>query len=219
MASTHTPPEAPPPEPVPGDEQTEPSRRKRLGYLLRHSKLWLVALILLALAAAVAAGSLAIFTSSSANPDNTASSGILTQSNSKDDAAILTALRMVPGDTRTGTVTITNTGDVDGNFRVSDQDLTNFNSTGAATTTPPLFSDVLELTIQDETTGTEIYKGPIADLGTRDIPGSSGTAWEPSEAHDFTFTVRFVPTGSDATDNTYQGTKTTVQYNWDATST
>jgi hypothetical protein len=216
VASTQTPPPAASPQ-TPGGEQ--PSRRERVGYLLRHSKLWLVALILLAVAAAVAAGSLAVFTSSSASPNNTASSGILTQSNSKDGAAILTALKMVPDDTRTGTVTIKNTGDVDGNFRLSDQDLTNYDTSGAVTTKAPKFSDVLELTIQDDTTSTQIYKGPIASLGSRPIPGTSKAAWQGGESHDFTFTVKFNATGSDATDNTYQGTKTTVQYNWDATST
>jgi len=43
----------------------------------------------LLLAVAVAAGSLALFTSSSANPSNVASAGTLSQDNSKKGAAIL----------------------------------------------------------------------------------------------------------------------------------
>jgi spore coat-associated protein N len=219
MASETTPTEVP--EPAPEAEREQASGRQRIGYLLRHSKAWLVALILLAVAVAVAAASFALFTSSSANPNNETSAGILSQSNSKDNAAILTATKMVPNDTRTGTVTIKNTGDVDGNFRLSHQDLKNYNSGGAVTTTAPLFSDVLELTVRDDTTSKTVYNGPIANLGTRTIDGTSGagTPWKPSESHDFTFTVLFKSTGSDTTDNTYQGTKTTVQYNWDATST
>ena len=203
--------------PVTGEEDV--GGRARVGYVLRHSKGWLIALILLAVAVAVAAASFALFTSSSANPDNSFSAGILTQSNSKDNAAILSASKLVPGQTQTGTVTITNTGDVSGDFKLSDQDLKNFTKGGTETTTGALLSDQLVLTIRDDTTNNQLYSGPIKSLGTVAIPGTDGPEpWSKDESHDFTFSVKFQATGSDATDNTYQGTKTTVQYNWDATS-
>ena len=204
-----------PPETV---DDEEVGARKRFGYLMRHSKLWLAALILLLVVGVAVVASQALFTSSSANANNEASAGILTQDNSKSDAAILTALNMVPGQNRTGTVTIKNTGSVDGTFRLSDSDLTNYDRSGAVTTTQPLFSDVVRLTVFDNTTNTEVYNGPIDALNTVTVDGTSETAWKPDESHDFTFTVTFVTTGSDAQDNDYQGTKTKVTYNWDATS-
>lgn len=229
MASTpSTPPRgsgspagAPPEGELPTGHSEDPGRRERVGYLLRHSKLWIGAFLLLALAVAVAAGSLAVFTSSSANPGNTASAGILSQDNSKDGAAILTTPKMVPGQTSEGTVTITNTGDVAGTFSVSQSNLTNFKADGSvASGTDAQFSDVLNLTIQDDTTGTVVYNGPIESMPATTIAGTGGpgTGWAAGEAHDFTFTVEFESTG-DAADNTYQGTKTTIQYTWNAVST
>src|SRR4051812_49944210 len=100
-------------------EQEQVSGRERLGWLARNTKLWLGALILLLLAIVVAAASGAIFTSSSANPENTFTAGNLSQSNSRPNVAILKATEMVPGDAETGQVTITNTGDVSGHFRLS----------------------------------------------------------------------------------------------------
>lgn len=216
-----TPSGAPPgEEPSPGRSEEEPSGRERVGYLLRHSKLWIGALVLLALAVAVAAGSLAVFTSSSANPGNTASAGILSQDNSKDGAAILTTPKMVPGETSEGTVTIENTGDVAGTFSVSQSNLTNFKADGAvASGADAQFSEVLNLTIEDDTTGAVVYDGPIDGMPATPIDGTggAGSAWEAGESHDFTFAVEFESTG-DAADNTYQGTKTTVDFNWSAVS-
>jgi hypothetical protein len=99
------------------------SGRERVGWLVKHSRLWLGALVLLILAFVIAAASGAVFTSSSANPDNTFTSGNLSQSNSRPNVAILRAENMVPGDSETGDVTITNSGDVTGNFRLESSGL------------------------------------------------------------------------------------------------
>ncbi len=70
----------------------------------------------LLVAAAVAVGSGANFNSTSANPSNVFTAGTISHSNSKANAAILTATNMVPGDTSTGTVDIKNTGSASGTF-------------------------------------------------------------------------------------------------------
>lgn len=221
MATHTTPPDAPEraPEGAPVPEQEEEAgRRERAFYMLRHSKRWLVALILLLIAVAVAAGSLAVFTSSSANPNNTVSGGILTQDNSKDEAAILTATDMVPGQTETGTVTIENTGNVEGTFTLSDSDLTDTPGSNGGN-----LSQVLDLKVVDNTTGATVYDGPFNAMNTVSLPGTSEAAWQESEAHDFTFTVTFRQGGQPGSgttgDNAYQGSRVTITYNWDAVST
>ena len=77
------------------------------------------AFVVLMLAAAVAVGSGANFNSTSANPSNVFCAGTVSHSNSKTNAAILTASNMVPGGSATGTVDIKNTGNVTGNFSLT----------------------------------------------------------------------------------------------------
>jgi hypothetical protein len=212
---------------APETEPKEPgkvSRRARLRYMLRHSKLWLVALTLLAITAAVTAGSRAIFTSSSANANNEVSSGILAQSNSSADSgtAILTARNMFPGDTATGTVTIKNTGTVAGTFTLSDSNLVDTPGANGGN-----LSSVLLLTVRDNTTNADVYNGGFNGVPTPPtpppliaLPGTSGSKWAVNETHNFTFTVRFPDSGQPPSattgDNAYQGSNVTVTYNWNA---
>ena len=79
----------------------------------------LVALAGLMVAAALAVGSGANFNSTSANPSNVFTAGTISHSNSKANAAILTASNIVPGNTTTGTVDIKNTGSATGTFTLS----------------------------------------------------------------------------------------------------
>ena len=205
---------APPMDTAPDPTAEErPSGRKRLGWLLRNSKLWIVALIVLGLAAAVAVASVSVFTSSSANPNNTFSAGNLSQSNSKNGAAILTAAGMVPGDSEDGRVTIENNGDVDGKFTLSASDLSDTPGPNGGK-----LSDVLKLKVVD-TFGIPrtLYNGkynamPAIDLGT----------WSKGEQHTYEFTVTFpdsgVPGSPTTGDNAFKGSSTKIQFNWDATS-
>jgi spore coat-associated protein N len=189
------------------------SGRKRLGWLLRHSKMWILALVVLAIAAALATASVSLFTSSSANPDNTFTAGSLSHSNSKEGAAILTATNMVPGGAQTGQVTIRNTGDVSGRFRLSSSNLTDTPGPNGGR-----LSEVLTLQVVDSSgTPTTIYDGnfnamPSTDLGT----------WVKDEEHTYEFTVTFpnggVPPSATTGDNAYKGSSTKIQFNWDATS-
>jgi hypothetical protein len=200
------------PLPETGSEE-HVSGRKRLGWLLRNTKLWIVALVLLALAAGLAVASVSLFTSSSANPQNTFTAGALSHSNSKEGAAILTATGMVPGETETGRVTIENTGDASGKFRLSKSNLTDTPGPNGGK-----LSEVLRLKVVD-TTGIPrtIYYGAYNAM-----PSISLGTWDQDEQHTYEFRVTFpeggVPPSATTGDNAYQGSSTKIQFNWDATS-
>ena len=125
----------------------------RWGVLMRNPKRLIIALVLIVVAISAAAFASATFTSTSANPGNLATTGSLLIENS-EDGAILTATGLVPGDTRNGSVTISNVGDSAGNFSLTTEDLVD------TPPTPPL-SGRLDLLIEDITvpaTPTETYK-------------------------------------------------------------
>jgi hypothetical protein len=208
--STPTKPPAAPAEA--GTSQEEVSARERLGWLGRHTKLWLGALVLLILAIVIVSASGAMFTSSSANPENTFTAGNLSSSNSRPNVAILSAVDMVPGDTETGDVTITNTGDVSGRFRLA--------SSGITDTVGPnggKLSTVLQLKIDDTTAGRTVYNGKFDAMPAQDL-GS----WPAGAAHKFTFTVTFpeggVPPSATTGDNAYKDSSTKIDFTWSATS-
>jgi hypothetical protein len=205
-------PTKPPAEPAEaGTGQQEVSARERLGWLGRNTKLWLGALLLLILAIVVAAASGAMFTTSSANPENTFTAGNLSSSNSRPNVAILSAADMVPGDSANGEVTIANTGDVSGRFRLA--------SSGISDQPGPnggRLSEVLQLKIVDGTS-TIVYNGdfdamPAQDLGT----------WPAGQQHQYTFTVTFpeggVPSSATTGDNAYKDSSAKIDFTWSATS-
>src|SRR5436305_7105037 len=104
-------------------------------------------LFVLLLAATMAVGSGANFNSTSANPGNMITAGTLSHDNSKPGAALLTVTKLRPGQTdSTGTVTLTNTGDVDGVFSLSK---TVVSDSLSSTTTP--FASKLRLKVEDLT--------------------------------------------------------------------
>src|SRR3954463_9910570 len=110
------------PEPAQDKDVAASTEPERVGFggLWKQRKWWLIgSLVLLLVAAIVVVASGAVFSSSSANPSNEFSAGVLKQSNSKRGDAILTAEKMVPGEVVTGDVTIKNTGDVKGTFTLN----------------------------------------------------------------------------------------------------
>lgn len=84
----------------------------------RRSRRLLVPLATLAAAGALFVGSGADFTSTSENSASAVTSGTLTQSNSRDGQAIFNVGNIKPGDTVTGSVTISNTGSLPADFEV-----------------------------------------------------------------------------------------------------
>lgn len=209
--STPTKPPAQPAEA--GTTSEEVTGRERVGWLVKHTRLWLGALVLLILAIAIAAGSGAIFTSSSANPENTFTSGNLEQSNSRPNVAILHAEGMVPGDAETGEVTITNTGDVSGDFRLASSGIVDHPGPNGGK-----LSQALNLKIVDTSDGnTEIYSG---DFGA--LPAKNLGSWPAGQAHKYAFTVTFpdsgTPSGPTTGDNAFKDAATQIDFTWTATS-
>jgi spore coat-associated protein N len=180
---------------------------KRAGIMLsRHRYLTLAAVALLVAAGAVAAFSGAAFSYKTANPSNTFTAGILTHSNSANNAAILTVgpALMKPGDTKTGTVTITNTGNLAGVFSVT---LTP-NSIVESHPNGGVMSDVLTLKIDDITgPGPDVqkYTGLLKNLSNCDLGEFASGA-----AHTYRFTVTFPA----SCDNTFQNSSLTCGFDW-----
>jgi hypothetical protein len=208
--STPTRPSSPP---APAASATEtapeqPDTRARLGWLLRNYKLWIVALVLLLLAAAVAVGSLAVFTSSDANAGNMVATGNLEVTS--DDGAILNVTGLVPGESGSGTVAVENSGDVEGVFTLSASNLSD-------TPASPALSERLDLVIVDAANpGNPVYQGKLAGV----VPASPrplGT-WNGGEKHTFEFTVTFPGSGTPAEDNPLKSARSELTFSWDARS-
>ncbi len=190
---------------------------QRVTALWQASPLKLVsALCVLLLAAMMAVASGASFTSTSANGGNIVTAGNLTHSNTKAPGAILDVTGLKPGQSDTGTVDITNTGDVDGVFSLSKSGILN------SDTGNPL-SAKLDLLIEDlgdpsaPTAAVEKYNSKLGAMGVIGL----GT-WASDEAHRYRFTVTFpdggTPSSPTTGDNAYKGDNVTVTYNWESVS-
>jgi spore coat-associated protein N len=183
----------------------------------RISALWqaspsklLGALLALALAAMMAVASGATFTSTSANAGNIVTAGVLSQANSKAPGAVLNVSGLAPGHSDSGTVTITNTGDVAGVFTLGKSDVVDSDAAN------PL-SSKLDLVVTDVTTSTPVYSGKLGAMGAR----PAGTL-APGASRTYDFTVTFpdggVPAGPTSGDNAYKGDDVTVDYLWESVS-
>src|SRR3954447_12402887 len=192
----------------------------RIKLLAASPRRALAALATVLVAVGLTAASGANFSAQSANPSNTFTAGTLSMLNSKDNAAILTASNMRPGDPATsGTVDIKNTGSLSGPFTLSKGTVSN--SDGAN----PM-SDKLNLTVVDRgdfSSGTPVcgdagdvqkYSGTVSDMGTAGhTVGALGT-FAANEKHRYQFSVAL----DASADNNYQGDDSTVQFLWNATS-
>jgi hypothetical protein len=162
------------------------------------------------LASSFLVGSGAVFTTTSANPSNIFTAGVLTQSNSKDAAAILTASLMKPTDVKSGSVTIQNTGDIAGDFTLSMVKTADVAGTNAGA---GHLYNVLSLKIEDG--ATIVYNGRLDAFSS----ASLGT-YAAGASHTYTFTVTFpnggTPGSNTTGDNIYQGSTTTVEFDWTA---
>jgi len=176
----------------------------------------LVAIGGLMVAAAVAVGSGANFNSTSANPSNVFTAGTITHSNSKTNAAILTASNIVPGNSATGTVDIKNTGSASGTFTLAHT---------AAVDTPasPGLSKKLTMTVMDMgdpacvtacPAAVSVYTGLMSAMPVTIPLGVSAAG----VSHRYQFTMSFPDGGINGADNAYQGASTTVEYSWSSTS-
>jgi len=182
--------------------------RSRLQILASQPRLALGALLTLLLAAGAVVGSGADFTASSANPSNTFAAGTLSIANSKEGVAVLTASDLRPGDAaEPGTVTIRNSGSLEGDFELKRDGVTNSDADH------PL-DEQLNLTVTDCGTtcgdGDDVEKYddlPLADMPTIDL----GTFAAGAER-----TYRFDVELSESAGNEYQGGSSTVEFDFDA---
>ena len=160
--------------------------------------------ILLPLATALAAGAIAVgsgatFTSTSANSLSAVTSGTLSQSNSKDDAALFNLTNIKPGDTVNGALTIRNTGSLPATFSLTETASTN----GFA-------GSALTLVVTNTTTDTTVYSGTFGGLvdGTKNDLGLIA----PGASNNFAFSVKLA---ADAP-NSQQGKTASASYTWDS---
>ena len=172
------------------------------------------ALLMLLVAAGLAVGSGASFTSQTASPGNMITAGALTANNDKKnngtEGAIFHADNMKPGDTVTGTVTVSNTGNVDGDFSLS-MAAPSLSGTGSDLSNR-LHLKVEALDSSDAVTGTPIADTVISSVGTS--PVSLGT-WTGNTNHKYRFTVTW-PTGLTG-DNAYMSSGVSMDFTWSAT--
>jgi hypothetical protein len=159
------------------------------------------------MAVAVVIGSGASFTASSANPSNVFSTGTLAMSNTPSGMSV-TVTNMVPGDQHTGSVTIKNTGDVQGHFYLEP---------AFVTEDTKKIAEYLDLSIVDEKDNV-VYEGKLSALPQEDLK-----TWTADEEHTYTFKVSFPDAkrlaaldgaGGVGNDNQYMGATTTVDFNW-----
>jgi hypothetical protein len=182
----------------------------RLAVLSGHPKRTLASLAALMVAAALVVGSGAVFSSQTANPSNTFASGVLSQSNSKANSAVLQVSQIVPGSNTShassGTVDVKNTGTVGGVFTlgesgVVDQDSADGAAGNGTSRSANKLSDQLKLVVQDcgafsgntppscpadsdVTTGVK-YSGVVSGVGS----SQALSTYAVSEQHRYKFLV------------------------------
>ncbi|HYY34403.1 MAG TPA: TasA family protein [Gaiellaceae bacterium] len=180
-------------------------------FVARHPLRLLGALAALTTAVAVAVGSSASFTATSANPSNTFAAGTLSILNSKEGLAVLTASNMKPGDSANGTVDVQNTGSLSGAFTLSRSNISDSDGSNP-------MSAKLDLVVKDcgdFSSGTPTcdagdpvkYSGTIAAMGSVAL----GT-FAANEKHRYEFAVTF----NSSAGNAYQGDSSSVQFDWNA---
>lgn len=181
--------------------------------------------VLLSIAAvAVASMSLAAsganFSAQSANPNTQFTAGDLSHSNSKDNAAVLTASRLVPGGApAVGTVDIANTGDVAGTFTLAASGLvdTDVDTNAGATK----LSGRLDLKIEDlgdpavtpAPAATTVYTGKLDG-----VPVTALGRFAAGEKHRYRFTVTFPDSGVKGGENGYKKDSAKIDFTWESVS-
>ena len=134
--------------------------------------------------------------------------GSLTLSNDKEGAAVLSLGGMRPGDSVTDTVTLGNTGTLDGDLSLSTSNLLDTPGNGGG-----VLSGELDLRIRDVTapgSPVVVYNGKIDAL----TPVALGTLAAGS-SRQYEFRVVFPDAGPGA-ENAFQGSAVSVQFDWTA---
>lgn len=127
-----------------------------MSYLAQNPRRTLAALGTALLAVAVAVGSGATFSTHKPSAANVVASGSLIQTNDKDGLVIFTRSNMKPGDTATGTVSVTNSGTLAGDFTLKQVNASSTFSDGMMT---------LRIVEQRGTTSRVVHNGDIDTVG------------------------------------------------------
>jgi spore coat-associated protein N len=172
------------------------------------------ALMMLLLAAGLAVGSGASFTASTASPGNMVTAGALTIDNNKKDSgtqsAIFNISDMRPGQSSSGTVTVTNTGSVPGVFNLA---LSGTTPGGAGSNLANrLHLKVEELDGLGAVTGTPFADAVVNTMGSTNALGT----WNGGDSHTYKLTVSW-PSGLSG-DDAYQGSTLQLDFAWNAVS-
>jgi hypothetical protein len=201
---------------------------KRMKVLFGQRRIMVLAtLAILVLTAAALIASSASFTATTSNPDNTFTAGVMSLGNSKDVAGVHHAIfdtavmdnEMKPGDTASGSVTITNGPDVSGKVLLSTSALTSLAGTNGGQ-----LRDALDVVITNTTAEPDyvVYAGPIDTVPDDSWTKADNATWAAGEPNTFTFLVTFRDGGAPGSpttgDNVYQGTDMSIQFDWEAIS-
>ena len=180
----------------------------RLHALVAHPRRTLAALAVVLAAVGITVGSGASFTASAANPGNVFTTGTLTIGNTPA-SALLTAGSLKPGDTATGTVDITNTGSLAGDFALKTANTTGYAALLAQMDLVVLDCGAWTVSATGCSSGTTtIYTGKVSGLTNASLGSYAGGI-----KHRYKFTAT-LPAG---TNDTFQGKTATVDFTWSAT--
>lgn len=139
-----------------------------------------------------------------AEPATLFATGAAQVANSKDGSAILSGA-LGPGDSLTGTVTISNAGSAAGAFTLQLSHLTDTPGPGGG-----FFSRELDLAVDDVTNAAAplaVYRGRLNSLG----PTALGS-FAPGSSRVYRFTVSWTPAG--AVDASFYGSTMSVEFDW-----
>ncbi len=168
----------------------------------------LVPLATLAIAGAIAVGSGATFTSTTAST-TAVSSGAVTHAN---DVSKLDIGNIKPGDTIKGTVTVTNTGSLDSTLSLRQVSATN-----------GFVADDLQLTLTHTDSGTALtaatpfYTGDFAKFATKDLGALAADPDGSGPAKGGSATVQWAVTLKQSAANANEGKSATANYEWVST--
>ena len=128
----------------------------------------LVPLATLLAAGAVAVGSGATWTSNSES-SVAVTAGSIIHANSTTGETALTITKLQPGESASGTVKITNTGDLDSDLTITQSGVTNTFSDLGPDGLAGTADDVSDLTLTVSQDGTELYTGPFDGWTASDL--------------------------------------------------
>lgn len=161
----------------------------------------------------------AAFNYKTVNPASTFTAGSIHHINSKGGSSVFaTNPLMIPGDTLTGSVVITNDGNLPGFFKADVSNIVDTPGVNGGN-----LSSVLTLLIKDG--ATTVYSGSLAGLTSVTLDGDLATpgiqampASGANSAHTYDITLTFpnggVPASNTTGDNLYRSSTTTFNLNW-----